>query len=123
MGLRIFLFGLYSTMVVSLGLCLLLIFNVNPFQAPFWIISILYLTLFLFFMAVFGVLGFYLKVWATNREVIFGHLMPTLRQAAIISLIIVGLLFLQQVRVLNWWVAVLFIVSIGLLELFFRSRK
>ena len=123
MGLRLYLFGLYSTVAISLGLCLLLIFNVNPYQAPFWIVSIFYITVFLFFMAVFGILGFYIKVWATNREVIFAHLGPTLRQAAIISLVIIGLIFLQQVRALNWWVAILFIVSVGLIELFFRSRK
>jgi len=123
MGLRLYLFGLYSTIAISLGLCLLLIFNINPFQAPFWIVSIFYITVFLFFMAVFGISGFYMKVWATNREVIFALLGPTLRQAAIISLIIVGLLFLQQVRVLNWWVAILYIVSVGLIELFFRTRK
>ena len=123
MGLRLYIFGLYSTIVISLGLCLLLIFNINPYQAPFWIVSILYITIFLFFMAIFGILGFYIKVWATNREVIFAHLGPTLRQGALISLIIVGLLFLQQVRVLNWWVAILFVVSVGLIELFFRTRK
>jgi len=123
MGLRLYLFGLYSTIAISLGLCVLLIFNINPFQAPFWIIAIFYLTIFLFFMAIFGIMGFYLKVWATNREVIFAHLVPTLRQAGFLALIIVGLLFLMQVRVLNWWVAVLFVISIGLIELFFRSRK
>jgi len=36
---------------------------------------------------------------------------------------IVGILFLQQIRVLNWWVAALFILSVFLIELFFRGRK
>ena len=123
MGLKLYLFGLYSAMLVALGLCLLLITNVNPFQAPFWIIAIFYFTFFLFWLAVWSIFGFYLKVWATNREVIFAHLGPTLRQSAFIALVITGLLFLQQIKVLNWWVAGLFVVSIGLVELFFRSRK
>jgi len=123
MGLRLYLFGLYSAMIVSLGLWFLLLFNVNPFQAPFWIIATFYLTLFFFWMAAFAIIGFYLKVWATNREVIFSHLSPTLRQSAILSLMVVGLLFLQQVRVLNWWVAILYVIAVAMIELFFRNKK
>lgn len=123
MGLRLYLFSLYTTLIISIGLWLLIVVNVNPFQAPFWIVGIFYFTLFLFFVALFSVLGFYFKVWLTNREVIFSHLIPTIRQSAILSLIIVGLVFLQQVKVLNWYVAGLFILAIGMIELFFRSRK
>jgi len=123
MGLRLYLFGLYSTLVISIGLWLLIIVNVNPYQAPVWIVAIFYLTLFLFFVAFFAIILFYLKIWLTNREVIFSHLMPSLRQSMILALIIVGLLFLQQVRVLNWWVAGLFVIAVAMIELFFRSKK
>lgn len=123
MALRLYLFGLYSTLLASLGLWALVVFNVDPFRAPFWIVAIFYLTLYLFLLSLFAIILFYLKIWATNREVIFSHLMPSLRQSAIIALILVGLLFLQQVRVLNWWVAGLFVIAIAMLELFFRSKK
>lgn len=123
MSLRLYLFGLYSTLIVSLGLWFLITFNVDPFLAPFWIIGIFYLTLYLFFVAFFAIILFYLKVWLTNREVIFSHLGSSLRQSAILALIIIGLLFLQQVKVLNWWVGLLFILAVGMLELFFRSKK
>jgi hypothetical protein len=123
MGLRLYLFGLYSTLVVALGLWLVVLLNVNPFQAPFWIVGIFYLTLFLFFVAFFAIILFYFKVWVTNREVIFSHLMPSLRQSMILALMIVGLLFLKQVGVLNWWVAGLFVIAVAMIELFFRSKK
>lgn len=123
MGLKLYLFSLYSMMVLSLGLWILLLFNVNPFSAPSWIIITFYLTLYCFLLGLFAVIGFYLKVWASNREVIFAHLMPTLRQSALIAFAVIGLIFLEQVKALNWWVAILFIVSISMLELFFRSRK
>jgi hypothetical protein len=123
MGLRLYLFSLYSTLIVALGLWLLVFLNVNPFQAPYWIVGIFYLTLFLFFVALFAIILFYLKVWLTNREVIFSHLMPSLRQSMILALMIVGLLFLEQVGVLNWWVAGLFVIAVAMIELFFRSKK
>ena len=123
MGLRLYLIGLYCVMLLSLGLWFLLLFNVNPFLAPSWIIATFYLTLFLFLTGVFAISGFYTKVWASNREVIFSHLVPTLRQGALISFLIIGLIFLMQVKALNWWVAILLGVSVIMLELFFTSRK
>ncbi len=123
MILRFYLFSLYFTSIVAGALALLIILNVNPFDSPFWLIMIFYTAIFLFILGIFGLVGFYLKVWASNREVIFVHLLPTLRQAALISLALVGLLFLQQLRVLNWWVAGLYILAVIFLELFFRSKK
>lgn len=123
MALRLYLFSLICTLLLALFLFLLLFFSVNPFTAPVWIIIIFYFTFFLIWAAVFALVGFYLKVWASNREVIFAHLLPTLRQAIFLSLIITGLLFLEQIKVLNWWIAALLTVAVGLIELFFRSRK
>lgn len=123
MALRLYLFGLYSIMFLSLGLWFLLLFNVNPFTAPTWIVIVFYLTLFLFLVGIFAIVGFYFKVWASNREIIFSHLAPTLRQSALISLLIIGLIFLEQVKALNWWVAILLVAAVIMLELFFRSRK
>ena len=123
MILRLYLFSLYVILFVSAGLTIFIFFNVNPFQSPFWMIMIFYLTIFLFWASLFSLIGFYLKVWATNREVIFAHLVPTLRQSMLIALVIVGLLFLQQLRVLNWWVGLLYIIAILMIEFFFRSYK
>lgn len=123
MGLKLYLFSIYATILISLGLSLLLVFNVNPFQAPFWIITLFYLTVCLFFTATFALIGFYLKVKASNREVIFNHLIPTLRQSLLLSLFIISILFLQQIKVVNWWILILMAVIFILLELFYRSRK
>jgi hypothetical protein len=123
MTLRLYLFGLFATAAISLGLWFLLFLGVNPNQAPVWIIILFYVTMQLFLTAVFAIVLFYVKVWLSNREVIFSHLMPTLRQSFFIGLIFTGMIFFQQVKVLNWWVAGMFICAIGLIELFFRSKK
>lgn len=123
MILRLYLFSLYLTAIVSAGLAAMVVTNVNPFESPFWMIAVFYVACFLFITSLCGLIFFYYKVWASNREVIFAHLVPTLRQSAFIGLAIIGLLFLQQVRVLNWWVAILFTFAIFLIELFFRGKK
>lgn len=122
MGLKLYLFGLYSIMILSFGLWFLLLNNVNPFQAPSWIIALTYLTLFCFLNCLFSIIGFYVKVRMSNREVVFAHLAPTLRQGALVSFLILGSVFLIQVKSFNWWIASLFIISILMLELFFRFK-
>lgn len=123
MILRLYLFSLYLVLFLAAGLCALIIFNVNPYQSPFWMIMLFYLCFFLFWGSLFGLIGFYLKVWATNCEVIFAHLLPTLRQSMMVALAIAGLLFLQQLRVLSWWTAILFLLAVLMIEFFFRSKK
>ena len=123
MTLRLYLFSLYFAIILSTGLIMFIILNINPYNSPFWIILLFYLTIFFFFTSLLGLIGFYLKVWASNREVIFAYLWPTLRQGMVISGLIVALLFLQQLRSLSWWIAGLMIVALIMIELFFRSNK
>lgn len=123
MILRLYLFSLYSVLILSAGLVAFIIINVNPFESPFWMLLIFYAAVFLLVTSFFSLLGFYLKVRVSNREVIFAHLLPTLRQSMIIALAVTGLLFFQQIRVLNWWVAILFVLAVAMLELFFRAKK
>lgn len=73
--------------------------------------------------SLFSLANFYYKVWATNREVIFSHLGPSLRQAALLSLVVTSCLFFEQIKVLNWWIAGMVIIAAALAELYFRSTK
>lgn len=123
MALRLYLIGLISTLLLSSFLWLLLIFSINPFQAPLWIIILFYIAFFVAWTSVFALINFYLKVHLGNHEVIFSHIKPSLRQAALLSIILTAIVFFEQIKVLNWWVFGMFVVSIGLIELFYRSKK
>lgn len=123
MTLRLYLFGLVSAALISFGLGTLLILGVNPYQAPNWIILVFYLSLVLFMTSVLAITVFYLKVRLSNREVIFSHLFPTLRQSFFISLIITACIFLYQIKTFNWWAVLLLFIAIGLIEMFFRTKK
>lgn len=123
MILRLYLFTLYLILFLSAGLFGFIVFNVNPYQSPFWMIVIFYFSFFLFWLSLFGLVGFYLKVLSTNREIIFAHLVPTLRQAALVGLLFTGWLFLLQLRVINWWVALLLAMAVLMVELSFRKSK
>lgn len=122
MVLRIYLFSLYLTLFLSFGLLSLIFFNVNPYTSPIWMIFLFYFTFFLLWTSFFGIIGFYLKIWASNREVIFAHILPTLRQSVLVGISLTGLLFLFQIKVLSWWVATLFILAVVMIELYFRKK-
>ena len=123
MGLRLYLFSLIATIIISFGLWLLLLFNADPFQAPSWIIVLFYLTYCLFLTSLITLILFYYKVWASNREVIFNHLIPSIRQSFFVAVILTLILFFQQIKVLNWWIVALLVVTMIFLELIFRSKK
>jgi len=123
MALRLYKFGLFVSLLLSGFLWFLLLLSVNPFLAPFWIIILFYLTMFIVLTSLLAILSFNLKVKAGNKEVIYSHIVPTLRQSAFTSFVIVGLIFLEQLKVLNWWVAGLLIIAMLLVELYYRSRK
>lgn len=123
MALRLYKFGLFVSLCLAGFLWFILFVSVNPAQAPFWIIMLFYITLFIALASVIALFAFNWKVKAGNKEVIYSHIGPTLRQSIFISLFLVSCLFLEQLKVLNWWVASLLIVAMLLLEMYYRSRK
>lgn len=122
MILRLYLFTIYLILFLSAGLLLLILVNVNPFDSPFWMLCVFYLAFLLFWTSLFSIIGFYLKVWASNRELIFVHLIPTLRQSILVGSVFTSLLFLQQIKVFNWWIALIIALAFIMIELFFRAK-
>ena len=122
MILRLYLFTIYLILFLSAGLLLLILFNVNPFDSPFWMLCVFYLSFLLFWTSLFSIIGYYLKVWASNRELIFIHLIPTLRQSILVGSAFTSLLFLQQIKALNWWIVLIITLAFIMMELFFRAK-
>lgn len=101
---------------------LAIIFNVDPQAADILTIGALFGSLFLALSGFLTLIIFYLRVKKSNFEELFTQLPIATRHAALISLVISGLIFLQMLRVLGWWEAALFLLIIVLLESFFRTR-
>lgn len=123
MSLRLYYFSIFFIALISTSLLTLFLFNVNPYLAPGWIIITFYFALFIVLLCLFSLIIFKYKIWASNREVIYSYIAPTLRQSAIISLIIVGIIFFIQIEIINWWITILYVLALVMLELFFRSKK
>jgi len=101
---------------------IMVIFYINPTNSGYMGLGLFYSTMFLALMGFFTLLSFSLKRWISNNEIIFAHISSSFRQGFWLSTIIVGVFLMQGAKILNWWVALLFVGSIALLELYFISE-
>ena len=120
--LRKKLFYLFSATITSLTIWLYFLFHVDPTYADILIWIAFMASLFFWLSGFLGFIIFYLKINFYNQEIIYSLLPTSLRQASEISLIIVGLLSLQSLKVLGWWEGGLYILVILLLEMFFQTK-
>jgi hypothetical protein len=116
------LFSIFSITLLAFGGWLTILFNVDPTKADRFILIALYASIFLFVMGILTFIGFWVRVLLSNREVIYSHLTPSLRQATLVAFAVIGLLFLQSLRVLSIIDAGAFVLAVLLLELFFRAK-
>lgn len=122
MKLKQTLFSIFALTLLAFGGWITILFNVDPTKADQFVLVALYASIFLFIMGISTFIGFGIRVWLSNREVIYQHLTPAMRQGMLIGFTAVGLLFLQSLRVLSAIDAGAFILAILLLELFFQAK-
>lgn len=122
MKLKQNLFSLFAITLLSFGGWLTILFNVDPAHADRFVFIALYASLFLFILGVLTFAGFGIRILLSNREVIYNHFTPSLRQGTLVAFTLIGLLFLQSLRVLSVIDAGAFVLAILLLELFFRAK-
>lgn len=123
MTIKNYLFGIFATTLLATGIVIAILFNTNPYQADLVTIITFFASLFLFLVGLFTFSGFYLRVYFSNREVVYTNLPISLRQAVLLALIIVGLLIFKSLGVLNIWVLISFVICVAMVELFFRFKK
>lgn len=122
MNHKTYIFIIFSSSILSLGIWLMILLNYDPFSSDLITRGAFFASLFLWIWGLFTLIVFNIKIWIGNKEVIYSHLSVTLRQASFFSLTIIGLLIFQTLRVLNWWVGGILVLVILLTELFFRTR-
>lgn len=116
------LFIIFVGTLLALGIWLLIVFNYNPYLADKLTIVVFFACLLLWLTGIMSLIGFYIKLKMSNHEVIYSLLLPTIRQSLLISLAIVGVLVLSTLSVLTWWDAILLILAIASIELFYKIK-
>lgn len=123
MTLRFYLWVVKIVTLFSFIALILVVYFIDPEKTGWAGKTIFYLVL---FFALSGLLNLILtklrKIWGGEETVILNIVLSS-RQSAILAAILVGLLFLQGLRILVWWTGLLLVACVFLLELYFLSRK
>jgi hypothetical protein len=112
------LFMILATFLAWLGF-FIIISNLDPTQANFVVWLLFYLILFLGLLGLFSLLGFWFRIlWQRRRGVPRLMVAESFRQALILATVLIIALWLQAMRVLNWWTMALLVILGTALEFF-----
>lgn len=122
MTLKKYLFGIFTATMLCWAGFILTLLNLDPTKNTKLALVAFFASLFFGIIGTLTLVGFYLRVWLSKKEVIYAHISPSARQAILISLYIIIILALQAIRLVNIWTASLLAIAILFLEFFFRAR-
>ncbi|MCX6812707.1 MAG: hypothetical protein NTW79_03800 [Candidatus Berkelbacteria bacterium] len=117
------LFFLFTLTVFALATFVLTIFNYNPYSSDGSVFAIFYLSIFFSLTGIIATILIFIRSRFSDISNLSDFFSSSIRQAAIASLIIIVLLFLQGLKILDLWVGVPLTVAIILVELFFHSKN
>lgn len=124
MTLKTYILGMTASVILCSISWILIVIYIDPSKTNLIGLSLFYLSLFFCLTGLFALIGFYArkKIFMKN-EAEFSKIEITFRQGFFLSLIFVGILFLQSFRMLYWWNALIFVVVIIFLELCFLEKN
>jgi len=106
------------TLISSFGFTLILV-GVNPFQASVGLQTLFFAFLFLSLGGVLTLIGYYLRKFLVRQGKLV-MLFSALRQGFLGSLLVVSILIIYTTDTFAVWQAIMLIVVVLLLELYFR---
>lgn len=122
MSLKAYVIGMLFATIVCWGAFGFVVFFIDPERG--WPAALaLYLTLGLSLVGTITLIGYRVRVAVGHGEELYANLGISLRQGILLAIGLTGVLFLQSLRMLNWWDGSLLVGFLILLEFFFLSRK
>lgn len=123
MNLQKFIVFMIIGSLLSLFGFLMILNFMNPNESGIFVFLLFYLSLGLFTLGTFTVLGFFARKKISHQEMVFAKVMISFRQALWISIVLIVSLFLQSKGLLNWINEILLILMLGFVEFFYLSAK
>ena len=121
MTVRAFTFGSLFTGIAGLSVFLLVLTQLSPQRAGWLGVVLLFLSLFLGFASIAGLVGYAVRRVIVSRQFVVYAVRTSLRQGILLGLFFTVLLFLQYLRLYRWWLAIILIVFSASFELVFLS--
>lgn len=121
MTVRTFIAGIIFCAFIGAISWISILINVDPSEGVS-VIFLFHLTLAILSISLFTLIGFFLRRLIFSRSIPFSLVSVSFRQAVLFSVIVIGVLLFQELRILSWWSIGLLVGSVVLLELYFISR-
>lgn len=123
MTLRTYLtLNILSTIICFIAWALI-VMNTDPYSTNVVSFVIFYLSLFFALSGLFSFVGFWTRRKLASDKAEFSQVGISFREGILLSFMFVGMLFLQSIGLLNVYNAALFIFGISLMEFYFMSRN
>jgi len=110
-----------SILAISVASLIVLLFNINPFEAQPKTLIYFLLSLFLGLATIICLFLYSLRMARGQKYLATKYMKVSVRQGFLVSVLVVGLLLLLAMKSLNWWDGLLLVASIVLIELYFRN--
>lgn len=123
MSLKKFLIFMTITTIICWVGWITVLYYIDPESTGVIGLSLFYISLFFALIGTFTLAGFFIRIWFQKTEMLFQHVGVAFRQSMFFSLLVVGAVILQGMRLLTWWNAALFILFLATLEYFFLARR
>ncbi len=102
---------------------LIVLASFDPLQSGVFALLLFYITLAPALIGTLSILGAIVRIWYQPESLTARHVTRAFRQAFFLSLAVLGALMLLAKGLFTWWVTLLFVISLGLLELVFQSAE
>lgn len=122
MTLKTYILAMVSSTLLCFFFLIFIINSFSPESAGAIGIFLFFLTLLFFLVSLFTLCGFFIRRKNSDNLAEFRQVSIAFRQGVFFALVFCGLLFLQSVQLLFWWSAILFIISVALLEFYFINK-
>jgi hypothetical protein len=122
MTFKTYLWGIRFISLISLAALAVIITYISPENSGTLGILLFYIIAFFMLTGIFNLFLLFVRRKLLGIEAAADNINLSFRQGMLLSLATIGILILQNFRMLIWWDALLVVAGIFLIELYFLSR-
>lgn len=123
MSLTAYIWSLILSTVLALGAWLFVLFIIDPYEAGIIGQIFFYFSLWLFLMGMLVNILVWLRVRFLGGENAIETMGLSFRQGLLLALLVVSIIMLNAYNYYTWWICLLILAGIFLIELYFLSRE
>ncbi len=116
------LFGVISVSISALTIWCYILFAVQPDKNDYLLMVTFFLAFVVWFGSLISTILYLIKVRRNNREVIYAHIKPSIRQGFLIASTLAILMVLQLLRVITVWDGFIVVIVTFVFEIAFQQK-